>query len=117
MKIIITRTSNYFDPSRCSEAKKETLELTYLDYRTVNTLEEVKNRKWGEDWFNNGINHREENGMVVCDVMKMETVWTVKIDTIGDLIKLEKKYGSLIFMSTDYKEIPYEIEIYDDYRE
>ena len=116
MKIIISRTSDWDSPS-CPEAKKETLILTRLDRRNVKTLKEVKNYSWGEGWFDKGVNHREENGMVVRDMIETQSVWTIEVNIIDDFMELCKKYGDLIFMSTNFKEIKYEIEIYDDYRE
>lgn len=41
-------------------------------------------------------------------------VWTKEID---DLINFVEEYGRIILTRSEYKEIPWEIEIYDDYRE
>lgn len=118
MKAIISRTSRYGDDEKpCDEAVLES--LTYLDYRTVATLEEAEKQFWYNQWLNDGENHREENGMVVCDKkikFNNEPIrdWVIEFDNIIDLYK---KYGALVIDRSPYKEYDLSIEIYDSYRE
>lgn len=113
MKTIIQRTSGYDDDEKpCDEAVLE--ELTYLDYRTIATLEEAKKQYWYSSWFSNGENHREEKGMVVCDVVEKKKDWVIEFDNVFDLFK---KYGPLVIERSMYKEYEFTIEIYDYYRE
>jgi len=109
---IISRTSLWDDEQPCPEAVKEL--LTYLDYRTVPTLEEAKKQWWYENWYNDGENHREENGMVVCDLKNKKEDWVIEFDNILDL---HKKYGQLVVSKSPYKEHELLLEIYDGYRE
>lgn len=41
--------------------------------------------------------------------------WTIEINSFEDLLKIEKKYASLV-VGSHVKGVPH-IEIYDDYRE
>ena len=44
-------------------------------------------------------------------------IWTIEIDTLEELINFVKKYGTIIIDDSGEKSVPFEIEIYDDYRE
>ncbi|NOX21122.1 MAG: hypothetical protein GXO99_07705 [Nitrospirae bacterium] len=110
MKFLISRKvqsiSNTEKP--CEEAVKE--ELTPLDYRTVETLEEAKKKIWYKQWYEGGTNHREEDGMVVCERKEKEERWVVEINTLEELIKFQEKYGDIIIRNTTpYKETRKEI--------
>lgn len=119
MKFIIKRASIWDeeDSINCKEAKKETLQLTRLDYRTVETLKKAKTMKWYNRWFNHGTNHREENGYIVCDVIEYCIVWTIELNSLEDLMNLQSNYGNIIINTTNYLEIPNELKIYDAYIE
>ena len=123
MKFIITRTSvwdfeNYTPP--CKEAKKEVATI-YYDRRTVPTLDEARKKEhshWANDWFKQGKNHREEGGLVVCDVPGEYPLWTIEINSLDELIKFKEKEGNLIIgTEDDYEGYNHTIEIYDGYRE
>lgn len=45
--------------------------------------------------------------------------WFVKLDTLEDLHNFIRKYGKVVIQEreAEYPEHPFEIEIYDDYRE
>jgi len=118
MKYIITRTSVWNDEDiKVEEAIKETLDLTSYDTRTVNSIEEAKKLHWYQDWASRGTNHREENGYIICDYITTETIYTIEINSLEELMNLQDKYGELIITKSNYKEFECEIEIYDDYRE
>ncbi len=94
----------------CDEAKQE--DLTPLDYRTVRSLEEAKKKVWYKDWLKGGVNHREEDGMVVCDKKEKSRHWVVEINSLEELLAFQSKYGSIIISnSTPYKEVKKEITI------
>ena len=112
MKTIIRRTSQWGENKPCEEAVLE--QLTYLDYRTAPTLEEAKRCGWYNEWFNQGENHREENGMVVCDHIEKHDIWTIEFD---DVFFLCEKYAPVVIEPSQYKEYEWQIEIYDSYRE
>lgn len=112
MKFIVSRTTVSLRKSRkpCDEASEE--ELTPLDYRTVRTLEEAKKKVWYKDWLEGGTNHREEDGMVVCDKKTKEKQWVIDIDTLDELIEFQSKYGEIMILdSAPYKETRKEIKI------
>ena len=116
MKFIITRTSIWDRKEKpCEEAKQA--KATYLDYRTTKSLQEAKQYHWYEQWYNSTVNHRVERGMIVGEKKTKDKVWIVEINSLVDILNLIKKYGEIIILRSDYKEYPFEIEIYDDYRE
>lgn len=74
----------------------ETLEeLTYLDVRNV-SLEKAKTKKWYQEWYDKGINHREENGQAVCDWKTKYKARVINIDSLEELIQLQEKLGEII---------------------
>jgi hypothetical protein len=94
----------------CDEAKEQN--LTPLDIRDVKTLEEAKGKIWYNDWLQGGENHREENGMVVCDKKATVTQWVVDFNTLEELVSFQKKYGDIVLSdSSPYKEATHEIII------
>lgn len=62
-------------------------------------------------WFEQGKNHRIENGMI-CRDLGQEEKWVIDID---DLLVFVREHGECI-LSIDRDGWP-EIEIYDDYRD
>ena len=48
---------------------------------------------------------------------KTKDVWIIEIKDLEDLMKFSKKYGNLVIGECPYKEFPFVVEIYDDYRE
>jgi len=116
MKFLVKRTSlRWEDKKPCKSAKKE--KLTYVVYTTVSSFEKAKKYPWFEDWYKNGENFRKENGMLVCDRKEKENVWTIEINNLNELINLIKEEGKIVILETSYKEAPFGIEIYNDYRE
>ena len=94
----------------CDEAKE--LELTPLDFRDVKTLDEAKGKIWYKDWLEGGENHREENGMVVCDKKATVKQWVVDINTLEELVSFQIKYGDIVLSdSSPYREAKHEIII------
>ena len=94
MKYIITRTSTWGETKPCDEAVEE----------TVGTETFAKSGKKSKKHIKRDFKEKR---------------WTIEINSLEDLNKLEEKYGELIIKEPVWTcyEIPYEIEIYDDYRE
>ncbi len=112
MKFIISRKRLPVTENKkpCDEARQE--ELTPLDYRTVKTLEEAKGKVWYKDWLESGENHREENGIVVCNKKEKTKQWVIEVNTLKELIAFQDKYGEIVFSdSTPYIEARKEITI------
>lgn len=113
MKAIITQTDGW--PNIGSKIKKE---VTYLDYRNVSSFKEAENLFWYKAWRDRGINHREENEMIVCDVIQEKELYEIEVSSISDLVNIMKSQGHDIVLSIpSYKEYDLQIEIYNDYRE
>ncbi len=123
MRFAVTRTSCYannFPPF--PGAVSESLTVTRLDRRSAPTLAEASTKSWYRDWLAEGKNHREETyrGLpnVVCDRQERELFWFVEMDSLAELLQfMTNSNCRLVLKITDYVEVPYEIEIYDDYRE
>ena len=86
-------------------------ELTYIDRRTVATLDEAKKYHWFDSWHKRGKNHREENGMIACDRIQKSTERVVVISSLDELLQLQERLGRLEIVNSDYLEIPKQIEI------
>jgi len=112
MKFQISRTSIWGDTKPCDEAVY--LPYVQIDERSVSNCS-LLNCNDKETWFQNGTNHRVENGYIKRDFNK-ET-WFVEINSLDELFNFYKKYGSLVIENFwNDPDIP-SIEIYDDYRE
>jgi len=112
MKFIINRKTMSVTENRqvCDEAAQE--ELTPLDYRSVGSMEEARKKIWYKDWISDGVNHREENGMLVCEKKEKTSQWIVEIDSLDELLALQNKYGAItIANSVPYVEAKKEITI------
>jgi hypothetical protein len=110
MKFIISTKSVSLTESKkpCDEAKE--MALTPLDIRDVKTLEEAKGKIWYKNWIEDGENHREENGMVVCDKKAKINQWVIDTKTLEDLLTFQGKYGDIVISdSSPYKEVKKEI--------
>ena len=86
-------------------------ELTYVDRRTVATLDEAKKYFWFDRWYKRGKNHREENGMIACDALQKNTERVIEIPTLDELLQLQERLGRLEIVNSYYLEIPKQIEI------
>lgn len=112
MKFIVSKKimSVTVNKQVCDEAVFE--ELTPLDYRNVSSLEEAKKKIWYTDWISDGVNHREEDGMVVCERKKKSSQWVVELGSLEELLSFQGKYGSInVSNSTPYVEVKKEIII------
>lgn len=110
MKFIISAKTVSLTESKkpCDEA--EEIALTPLDIRDVKTLEEARGKIWYKSWFESGENHREENGMVVCDKKVKVNQWVINTGTLEDLLAFQEKYGDIVISdSSPYKEVKKEI--------
>jgi hypothetical protein len=112
MKFIVSRKRVSVTENRqiCEEAFQEA--LTPLDYRNVESLEKARDKIWYKDWIADGVNHREENGMVVCEKKEKSRQWVIKLDSLEELLEFQGKYGSILLSdSTPYVEVKKEITI------
>lgn len=118
MKFEIKRTSLWNDNiPPCENAYSE--EAITLDRRTVSTIHEAKSRDWFNSWYNGGTNHREEDGMIVCDRKDKSKRWFIDVNSLDDLINLSRNNDASLILSTytNIKDVSCSVEIYDDYRE
>ena len=112
MKFIVSTKKVPLTESKkpCDEARE--IEVTQLDFRDVKTLEDAKAKIWYKDWMAGGTNHREENGMVVCDKKIKVKQWVIDINTLEELISFQSRHGDIIISdSSPYKESKNEIII------
>lgn len=112
MKFIINRKTMSVTENRqvCDEAVQD--KLTPLDYRNVGSMEEAQKKVWYKDWLADGINHREENGMMVCEKKEKSSQWIVEIGSLEELLAFQNKYGAItIANSVPYVEVRKEITI------
>lgn len=94
----------------CEEAIE--VELTPLDCRTVKTIEDAKGKIWYKEWIEGGENHREENGMIICDKKEKSKNWVVQLNSLEELIDFQGKYEEIsISDGALYKETSKEITI------
>lgn len=112
MKFIVTKKNVSLTETNkpCEEAKEEA--LTALDYRTVPTLKEAEGKIWFKDWYNSGINHREENGMIVCEKKEKVLKWIVEFNTLEEFIAFQSKYGDILISdSSAFVEVSKELKL------
>ena len=118
MKVIVERTSLWGDEEKSiDEAVLVNRTLHYQDRRNASSMEEAKTEFWYKEWISSGSNHREENGYIVRDCEREESVWEVEIESLNDILSIFKKYGEIIIKENPYSEYDFAIEIYDTYRE
>lgn len=68
-------------------------------------------------WFDEGENHRIEDGCILRDIGEKET-WGMEINALEELLNFINETGEEVIISKSY--IDYRtpcLEIYDDYRE
>lgn len=112
--ILCRRTSDYYDVDckPCEEARL--IDFVRVDRRTVD--DPMKNPYIGKTWYDEGRNHRVENGMIARDFDDQR--WVVHIENGDALQKFIEKYGRIVIaLDRDGLEPRCEIEIYDTYRE
>lgn len=115
MKFIVGKKRVSLTESKkpCAEAKE--LDLTPLDIRDVKTLEEAKGKIWYKDWLEEGENHREVNGMVMCDKKAKVKQWVIDLNTLDELVAFQSKHGDILLSdSSPYKEAKHEIILQSD---
>lgn len=118
MKVIVERTSLFVDQDKpIDEAVLVNRILHYQDRRNVSSMEEAKTKFWYNEFISSGTNHREENGYIVRDCEREESVWEVEIESLNDILSIFKRYGDIIIRESSYSEYDFTIEIYDTYRE
>lgn len=121
MEFKISRTSTWYENKPCDEAYlKEIIEKDERGFKTFEEHDErlSRDKKWVEEGFNHKIlpaNKCFDHEHIYRELKK--DVWTIKIDTLEELLVFFKKYGSLIIKTSYENDDIYEIEIYDDWRE
>lgn len=85
--------------------------LTYIDYRTVPSLEGAKDFFWFKDWHSKGKNHREEKGMIACDRKEKCLKRVITVKDLITLIALQEKVGQLTIENSGYLEVKKEMKI------
>ena len=122
MKFIVSRTSDWKGETSFTSRMKQPIEgakakkLVSIERKKGKTLDEARRREWGEEFFERGSNHREEDGCVVRD-MGTEFKWVVEIPTLKELLHLVSREEREILISkcTSYKGVEWELEIVDSY--
>ena len=124
MIFTLHRTSDWEEQKPLEDERVKKATFTYIDRRTIATLEAVKSHHIGDYWFKEGTNHREEqvDGCGVARDLGPRNCWIIEINTLEELIELQKQCkAELVISSVDndgQDEIAEgSIEIYDDYRE
>ena len=115
MKFILTRTSAVLDDITEKPCEGATFEpYTRIDERTVD--DPMKNKHIGKSWYQQGKNHRVENGHIKRDFDGM--AWFMEINSVDDLVAFAKKHGDIVVTTgkSVNPAIP-RIEIYDHWRE
>lgn len=117
MKFTITRTSLYGDEGKPCEGAIP-CEVTIVERRTFKTPEEFDEKMscFEGKWLEKGTNHRIIDGYIARDIGKKDC-WAVEINSLEDLMALQRKYGDLVIETNWADEETPNIEIYDDYRE
>jgi len=113
MKFIITRASlrdNSIKP--CEEATKDKA-TKIMALHTPYTLEEAKRNKYLKDFFEKTKNIRKEGKLFVGESKDKFDVWVVNIETLEELIEFICEHSPMAIFKSEYKEIPYQIEIID----
>ena len=106
-----SRTSAYIDKP-CEEAEK--IPFVCVDRRSID--DPMKNPYIGKSWYEEGRNHRVENGKIARDLDS--TRWVVRISNAAELQAFCQKYSPVIIDIDNSGIAPcFSIEIYDDYRE
>lgn len=73
------------------------------DWRTIGTIAEAEGCYWYPLWYARGRNHREQDGMIVCDVKEPVEKWFIEVKTLEDFLGLVEKHGALkIRTSNEY---------------
>ena len=117
MKFHVSRTSQWdHEEPPCAEAFRDT--YTRIDTRTTDdpakiTAHRKKSTAW---WYNNGTNHRVENGQIKRD-FPGESQWAIELSDLDALIAFMHRYGSLVIETHWDNPGTVELEIYDNYRE
>lgn len=96
MKVLITRASQRErEESPVDGARQEM--VSRIDRRTLPTFEEVRKQFWGKQFFEEGTDHRVENGMV-CRTLPPRNEWVMDIE---DIFALAAAYGQLMVIPED----------------
>lgn len=113
MKFIITRASLIQRAIKpCEEAVKDKA-TKIMALSCPYTLEEAKKNKYLKGFFDKTKNIRKEGHLFVGESKDKVDVWVININTLEELIEFSNKHGTVAILKSEYKEIPYNIEIID----
>jgi len=113
MKFIITKASLIQKTIKpCEEAKKDKA-TKIMALCCPYSLKEAKNNKYLKGFFEKTKNIRKEGHLFVGESKEKLDVWIVNINTLEELIEFFNKYGTIAILQSEYREIPYRIEIID----
>ncbi len=114
MKFEISRTSFYNNEKPYEKAIEE--EYTFIETGNGNGKFLENNPDFLESWKSKGENHTFEGVQLSLEVKK--TRWVIEINSLEDLVELQKEHGELVIGSSyNHKDQIPSIEIYDSYRE
>lgn len=89
-------------------------EFTQIDERTVNDPKKLPHPS-NINWYENGSNHRVENGHIKRDFQRTERFIT--IPDLPALLEFIAKHGRIVIEQAWQNPDILQLEIYDDYRE
>ncbi len=116
MRFMVYRTSDFsIRESPCEEAFMES--VVRHDVRTWPSWSEITNQQVKDTWYDEGSNHREEDGCIVRDMEPVDC-WFVDLNTMEDMLRFVQKHGEIVISQVAWTNRDYmQLEIYDDYRE
>ncbi len=117
MKFCVERTSDPMGKRKpCDEAALGT--YTFMDRRVIDDPRKIpmESGSDGAWWYEEGSNHRVENGEIVRDIGE-RSAWFVSLNTLEELMAFCEKYGNVIITAEGENPTGPQIEIYDDQRE
>lgn len=79
-------------------------------------LEGDSNKEFREKWYSTGSDHKVIGELAEKHVKELR--WVIEVASLDDLTKLVAESGEIVVgVVGDNKDIPFRIEIYDEYRE
>ena len=118
MKFVICRTSMWTEEKPYEKCVREIVDR--IEVRSLNTPEQYDTRFSTREgkWLSRGVNHCiNEEGYIQRTHKNDREVWVIEVNTLDELIALQKEIGEELILSTvRYDGVP-SLEIYDSYRE
>jgi hypothetical protein len=128
MRFKVKRTSqmsyDYKKNPPCPEAAPGMSLDFRLDRRTCATAEEFDAKKfWDSPWLAHGTNHgtwtdhEGKTGIQRDMPAEPEREWYVEVGSMAELVAFVGRHGQVVVSPPEDPRLPYELEIYDGYRE